>query len=124
MNALTFFFKSSLSLIAYIFPLFQRLEAVCKNVLLWPAVFEDGIATLAVWRVVDALVALRTTGRGSNMLLSSVGASPWYIRWNKVSASGCMAFLLRDASGVVIAIFTAVHCIERHYPTYIVGDST
>ena len=35
------------------------------------------------------------------MLLSNVGASPWYYRWNKVSAptcllcaSGCMAFLL------------------------------
>ena len=40
-------------------------------------------------------------GGGGNMLLSSVGAPPWYIQWNKVSAptcllcaSGCMTFLL------------------------------
>ena len=39
----------------------DRRSAVGKNVLLWPAVFENGIATAAVWRDVDALVALRTT---------------------------------------------------------------
>ena len=44
--------------------------------------FEGGIATAAVWRDVDALVGLRTTG-GASMLLSSVGASPWYIRWTR-----------------------------------------
>ena len=45
----------SLSLIATISSgsSFQKWEAVGKNVLLWPAVFEDGIAT-AVWRYVDA----------------------------------------------------------------------
>ena len=45
---------------------------------------------------------LCTTGGGGNMLLSSVGASPWYIWWNKVGASTCflcasgyMEFLLK-----------------------------
>ena len=49
-------------------------------------------------------MALRTTGGGG-----SVGTSPWYIRWNKVDAptcllytSGCMDFLLREASGIIM----------------------
>ena len=49
---------------------FQRRETVGKNVLLWPAVFVEGVATAAVWRDVDALVALGTTRGGRNMLLS------------------------------------------------------
>ena len=67
---------------------FNGREAVGKNVLLWPAVFEGGI----MWRDVDALAALGTTGGGGNMLLSSAGASPWYIRWNKcmVSVPTCL----------------------------------
>ena len=100
---LTSVLNLSLSLIASISSVrsFQRREAVGRNVLLWPEVFEDGIATTVVWRNVIALVALRTAGGGGNMLLSSVGAPPWYIQWNKVSAptcllctSGWVAFLL------------------------------
>ena len=56
------------------------IETVGKNVLLWPAVSVEGVATAAVWRDVDALVALGTTRGGRNMLLSSVSVSPWYIR--------------------------------------------
>ena len=48
------------------------LEAVGKNVLLWPSVLEHGIATADVWRDVDSLVALCTTEGGGNILLSSV----------------------------------------------------
>ena len=105
--------KLYLSLVANISSgsLFLRWEAVVKNVLLWPAVFEGGIAKAAVWRYVDALVALRTTGGGGNMLLSSDGASPWYIRWYTVSAptcllcaSGCLAVLPREASGIAIVL--------------------
>ena len=44
------------------------------TVLLWSAVFEDGIVTAAVWRDADALEALRTTGGGGNTLLNKVGA--------------------------------------------------
>ena len=62
---------------------------------------ESGIATAAVWRDDDALV-----GSSHYKLLSSVGASPRYIRWNKVSAPTCllsangwMVCLLREASG-------------------------
>ena len=56
-------------------------------------------------RCFDVPVAFRTTGRGVNMLLSSVGAYPRYIWWNKVSSPtclscGCKAFLLREASGI------------------------
>ena len=36
--------------------------------------FEDGIATAAVWRDADALEALHTTGGGGNTLLNKVGA--------------------------------------------------
>ena len=78
MKELTSVLKLSLSPTATIsWSSFLRWEAVGKNVLLWPAVFEGGIATAAVWRDVDALVALHTTGGGGNMLLSSDGASPW-----------------------------------------------
>ena len=78
-------------------------EAVSKNVLLLPAVTEDGCAMTAVWRDVNALVAFRTTGEGGrNKLLSTVGESPWYIQWNKVCAPTCllcwMAFLPREVS--------------------------
>ena len=38
--------------------------------------FEGRLATAAVWSDVDVLVALRTTGGGGYILLSSVGASP------------------------------------------------
>ena len=45
------------------------------------------------------------------MLLSSTDASPWYIPWNKANAptcllcaSICMAFLLREASGIVMML--------------------
>ena len=45
------------------------------------------------------------------MLLGSFCASPRYIQWNKESepifllcASGCMAFLLREASGTAIIL--------------------
>ena len=44
------------------------------TVLLWSEVFEDGIVTAAVWRDAGALVVLRTTGGGGNMLLNKVGA--------------------------------------------------
>ena len=36
------------------------------------------------------LVAFNTTGGGDNLLLGSVGASPWYIWWNKVSVPTCL----------------------------------
>ena len=52
--------------------------------------FEDRIVTAAGRRDVYALVALRTTGGGGNMSLSKVGAPPWYILWNKVSAPTCL----------------------------------
>ena len=39
-------------------------------------------------------MALCTTGGSGNMLLSSVGAYPWYIRWNKVSAPTCSFVLV------------------------------
>ena len=51
-------------------------EAVGKNVLLWSAVFEDGIATAAVWCDADALAAIRATGEGGNVPLSRVAVEP------------------------------------------------
>ena len=80
-KALTSFLKSSDSLIATISSgsSFLRREAVGKNVLSWPVVFEGGIATAAVRRGVDALVVLCSSGGGRYVLLSNVGASPWYI---------------------------------------------
>ena len=69
--------------------LFQRWEAVGKNVLLWAAVLEGGIATAAVWRDVDALVDLST--------------------------SGCLVFLPREASGIAI-ILTARFWVASSLP--------
>ena len=57
------------------------------------------------------------------MLLSNVGESSWYIRWNKASAptcllyaSSCMAFLLREPSGITI-ILTARLWIASSVPS-------
>ena len=73
--------------------------------------FENVIARAAAWLDVDALVALRTTRGGGNMLLSSVGASPGHVCLNKVNAPtcllcvrGCLAYLLREASGIAIIL--------------------
>ena len=53
--------------------------------------FEDGFTAVAVWLDIDALVVRRTRGGGyGKLLVSSVIASLWYIRWNKVSASICL----------------------------------
>ena len=44
-------------------------EAGCRNDVLWPAVFDDGIATASgeMWRDVVDLLALGTTGGGDIM---------------------------------------------------------
>ena len=51
---------------------FQRWEGVGRTVLLWSAVFEDGIATAAVWRDAGAMEAIRTTASSVNMFKNRV----------------------------------------------------